>query len=245
MTLSRWLRGAALLGAVLALPAQVRAQVFSDGTMNTWNSTVVINPYGCSSGGSFWASAGGKLNPIIDPYLGVWNYDCGTLVGVGHLSSFTWNPFSQGAITSPITFKWDGIHYSGGQMAFEALLRQGGKWYMAPVTYSLATTGNGWEALGGTAAANQWCEVFAGFGPPNGYACGSSLPDFTASGGTIEFGVMALNSGSYSRQGGIDNYEVDFVHGPGSTVAPEPASIFLVASGLAGVAFVGRRRRPS
>lgn len=239
MTLSRWLRGAALLGAVLALPAQARAQVHSDGAMTGWSSTVAINPYGCSTGSGFVSPTGG--NP--GTYWGIQHYDCGTLIGLGNLSTFTWDPFSQGAITSPITFKWDGIHLTGGQMAFEALVRQGGKWYMAPITYSLATAGNGWEALGGTAAASDWCEVFTGWGPPNGYACGSSLPNFTSSGGLIEFGVMSLNSGSYGRQGGLDNYEVDFVHGPGSTVAPEPASLILVASGLAGVAFVGRRRR--
>lgn len=241
MTLSRWLRGAALLGAALALPAQARAQVHTDGAMTGWSSTIVINPYGCSAGSGASVASGG--NP--GSYWAISQYDCGTLVGVGHLSTFSWNPFSQGAITRPITFKWDGIHFTGGQMAFEALIRQGGKWYMSGYTYSLATSGNGWEALGGTAAANQWCEVFTGWGPPNGYACGSSTPDFSSSGGVIDFGVISLNSGSYSRAGGLDNYAVDFVHGPGSTVAPEPASIFLVASGLAGVAFVGRRRRSS
>ncbi|MBI3791042.1 MAG: PEP-CTERM sorting domain-containing protein [Gemmatimonadetes bacterium] len=241
MTLSRWFRHAATVGALAALPGAAQAQVHSDGAMTAWSASVIINPYGCSSGSG--ASVNGGGNP--GSWWAISHYDCGTLIGLGNLSTFSWNPFTQGAITSPITFAYDGLKVTGGAMAFEAFITQGGRSFMAPSSYGLAWQGLGWTALGGTVSTGDWCEVGTIWGPPNSYQCLGGVPDFSSTGGTIGFGVMSLNSGSYGQAGGLDNFSVDFQSAAPSTVAPEPASIALVASGLVGIGFVGRRRRRS
>jgi hypothetical protein len=235
MIVSRWLRHAAAVGALAACPVAAHAQLHSDAAMTGWSSQVIVNPYGCSSASGATSPTGGNPGSF-------WNfnqYDCGTLVFTAHLSTFSWNPYSQGAITGNLTMGYDISTSTGGQVAFENVIRQGGKWFVSD--YHLATYGLGWESVLSTPTA--WCEVFLGFGPPNGYTCGGGQPDFTSSGGQIDFGVVSANSGSYSRSGGIDNFTVDFQHDPGQTVAPEPASIALVATGVLGLGLVTRRRR--
>ncbi len=221
----------------LAAPVAAHAQTAShyDGGMNGWTTQTIVNPYGCASGAGGTVATGG--NP--GSHWGFSNYDCYTLVFNAHVSTFSWNPMSQGAITGNLTFGYDISTSSGGQIAFENVLRQGNKWFVSG--YNLATYGLGWESV--TSTPTAWCEVFAGFGPSNSYTCGGGLPDFSAAGGQIDFGVVSANSGSGLRYGGIDNFSVSFDHSAPASTVPEPVSMSLVATGLAGLALVTRRRR--
>ena len=225
----------ALAIAFAALSTTAQAQSFTDGAFTTgWTQATYVNPYGCSGGSLNPVSSGG--NP--DGYLHVSDYSCG-FVHNANLSPFTWNPSTQGAITS-VSFYSDVS--AAGAMAFLTVLRQNNSYFVRSLTYAYAA--DGWLAFNAPETNTAWCNLYATWSAGGNFNCGAAQVDFTTTGGTIEFGIASANSGgsAYSADGGIDNFNVTLTTIPAVVAAPEPASLLLLGTGMMGMLGVVRRR---
>jgi hypothetical protein len=70
---------------------------------------------------------------------------------------------------------------------------------------------------------------------------GPAHPDFSSSGGVIEFGYFTANNstgGGFTTYSGIDNWTVDIAPPAG---VPEPGTLALLGTGMLGL--LARRRR--
>lgn len=220
----------ALLAATLGLTPAARAVSYFDGVFNDsdWTATKILDTTGGSA--SFVAgqvAAGGNPNEYRQV---MHTYGFGAII-VGHLrNGATVDPASCGGIQS-VDFSFDAINidppFNFG-VAFSPLIYQGGQYYEyfpRPGVF-----------------ANAWTNFsFAGLVATDFTLVGSegagSNPDFSASGGIMQFGYESGNSNPTpgtvaTRTGGIDNWHVDV------TCVPEPASLALLAIG----ALLTRRR---
>lgn len=162
---------------------------------------------------------------------------CGQMLAA-HFSGFSWTPVTQGAISSlAIAYdaNWQGGSFSGDtRIGTSALLRQGGTLFTA--RYSEVRT-SAWQTFAGPIAPGDWCTLVS---------CVGAKPDFSATGGLIEFGIATSNNCpgcSKTLSGGLDNFSVNLVAAP----VPEPGTSALSALGLLalGLRVVGQgRARP-
>ena len=227
--------------ALFAIAGTARAQSFTDGSFATgWTTSTIVS----SGGGASSAPLAVNGNP--GAYLSTSDFVYGGYTSGAHVSPFSWNPSTQGAVTS-LSVSYD-YTATNNAMAFGTLVRQGGLYYwgLAAGDQQVANPGTGWWSFSNPnepLAASSWCQVYGSF--YTSYTCGAGQLDFSATGSQIDFGVYSANSGYiYTADGGIDNFHVDLTYaGQNDVVAtPEPSSIVLMMTGLAGIA-VRRRRR--
>ena len=224
--------------AVFSITDVASAQSFSDGSFATgWTTTTIVS----SGGGASSAPLAVNGNP--GEYLSTNDFVFFGYTAGAHVSPFSWDPATQGAITG-MSVSYD---YTGttGAMGFGTLVRQGGLYYWSGAVgdYNVASGGTGWWSFSNPnepLAASSWCQVYGSFYTT--YTCGAGQVDFSATGSQIDFGVYTANSGYiYGVDGGIDNFRVDLTIASDVVATPEPGSIILLATGLAGIAAWRRR----
>lgn len=217
----------------LALPRLAQADVvFSDGSLSDW-STSWVQSGSCSSVmNTQHPSSGGNAGAYLQFSQG----GCNQFVQ-RHLSTFTWNPSTQGAIAS-MTIGYDAQWQSGAfagwdtRIGVNALIRQNGTDYFA-VSGEVASPS--WSHFSADIFAVNWVTLGGGGGKP----------DFSGTGGLIEFGIATSNNcpSCYKQlSGGLDNYAVT-LHGVDAVASvPEPTSLALFGVAALGLAATRRRR---
>lgn len=152
---------------------------------------------------------------------------------VVHLhSSWTWNPSTQGPITE-VTYSMDANVFNGGisdAVGFGIAIRQASTFYVADYFGIIEQTG--WQSHSVTTPLTESDFGLAEWPTPAGN------PDFSTSGGLIEFGFLTQNGTSsttdvLSSSSGVDNVSIEI------TAIPEPASWLA----LAAAPLLLRRRR--
>lgn len=216
------------------------AVIFSDQTFldANWSATKIFDSTPGTNGtfSAFQVGAGG--NP------GAFRETDHALTGIGGFvidqfrSGATFSPVASGAIVS-IDFALD-VRFLGGstgtsQVGYEFILAQGGSHYFSSGTLAVALgPGNGapgasWQSFTFPGLTQSNFTKIFGPGPTN--------PDFSATGGDIQFGYLTTNSEAFGNpittRSGIDNWSVT-VRSIQSTV-PEPATLTLLGAGLAAV----------
>jgi hypothetical protein len=214
---------ACLLIAVIGIaghPARVSATTFFDGTFNPADWEVILFTGGnggtttttqVTSGGNpgEYRRIENTINNAPGPGLRsrVWGFH--RRIGA------TYNPQVQGTIDS-IDYSEDSILISGagqGMGTGPAMRQNGGVYVIVPF---LITPEDSWthKQLTGLSEANF--VLMTGGEPP---VDPTQHPDFSASGGPIEFGFVRANStgpggGGFERTGGIDNWSLSINRHP-------------------------------
>jgi len=225
--------------AVTSLAGSAQAVVFFDGVFNNadWTLTTVTNANGVgSTANGFQVPVGG--NPL--QYRRIRNSlnASGPLAGVIGLhmrGTFSYNP--GGGAISVINYSEDSINFvnqPGNGQGSGLVIQQGGTYYIqrTPILVMPYASFNTWQpnAAPGLTAGDFW-EL-----TNTGTLISSNNPDFSTSGGVMQFGFWRGNSGnsSYQTDCGIDNWRVEIIPVPGPT-----GSAVLALSGL----IACRRRR--
>lgn len=235
-------RSSAALVFAVAGAAQA-APVFFDGIFNNsdWTLNTVTNANGAGSFvNAFQMPVGGNPNQyrIVRNLLNIGGINA-TVVGVHMNVVYSYNPGSQGAISS-INYSEDSINFlnqgGNGQGGGLAIV-QGGITYIQrnPVLVMPYSGFSTWTAnpAPGLVASDLW-EL-----TPGGGLIPGNNPDFSASGGVMQFGFWrgnssgTLSSGTFNSEAGIDNWRVEIIPAPGA------AGVLAVA----GVVATRRRRR--
>jgi len=234
-------RNSLALGAIAlsALAGSAHAVVFFDGVFNNsdWTLTTITNANGVGSAANgFQVPVGG--NPLqyrrIRHNLVV-SGPGGAVIGLHMRGTYSYNPGAQ-AIAS-INYSEDSINFvnqGGNGQGSGLVIFQGGNYYVqrSPVLVMPYATFNTWQpnAAPGLVASDFWridnsLNLFSG-----------SNPDFSTSGGVMQFGFWRGNSGNFGYQTdcGIDNWRVEIIPVPGPA-----GSAVLALSGL----IACRRRR--
>ncbi len=238
---SNLLLAAAIASAAMASSAS--AVTFLDGIFNNtdWTLTAITNAGGAGSfTNGFQMPVGGNANQyrIIRNTLNI-NGANSAIVGVHMNNTAFYNPGS-GAI-SIINYSEDSknfLNQGGNGQGSGCAIIQGGRTYLQrnPILVMPYATFNTWQAnpAGGLVASDFYeidnaGNIFAG-----------NNPDFSISGGLMQFGFWRGNSsgsatsGTLNTECGIDNWSVNIV------TVPTPGSVAL--AGLGGLLTVRRRR---
>jgi hypothetical protein len=231
--------GPVLLFGVALQPARADT-IFSDGTFNNadWNNTKILDTAGNASFSAVQVASGGNPGSFQQT---IHSLNEG-LMGAGHLNSnFAYNPSVQGAITS-VDFRYDLIEFSplnGFEVIYQPLLFQNGTYYVGSFDNLDQAVWTTFTHSGLTAS---------GFGNSDGgYSlpgAGPASPNFSSTGGLIEFGFFSGNTpvgGPFTTSSGIDNLAIT-IHAVPATV-PEPSYLFLLAITLAGLVASQRNRQ--
>lgn len=243
--------GRAFLLALAVIPCQATT-LFTDTTFNLagYSQTTYTNNT-VAAGASYSVSQDGSLgNSAPSAHFNVtWTNDTTFTIFDGLInSSFAYNPSTQGAITS-IDFSLDRYTtFTAGTVVLSnatagVLLEQGGNFYLDSLVgpaFSAAT----WQTVATTGlTASSFCLYsFATNAAPD---C-TQNPDFSASGGVIDFGFRAgLGHSNALGTGTLDsNYDNLSV----TINAPEPSSGWMLITSLAALVIrtrVARRQRGS
>ena len=227
--------GALVVLFALSLPAH--AATITDSTFNNadWDDLVLSNSFVAAS------YSAGQVSGARNTTFTLTSNGSGGF-NVGHIfTGASYDPSTQGAINF-LDFTYD-ARYVAGQISGQAtrgLLLQNGSYYgtVNPTTHLPRSQSSftGFSFLGLT--ESSWFKWTALGG------AGGATPDFSATGGVIQFGY---NNGNGLGQAtttvvttAIDNFAVNV---DSSTVVPVPAALPLLLTGLSVLGFAGWRRR--
>lgn len=229
-------------GLIAASACAAQAQTYFDGVFNDpdWTLTTITNAGGAgSSVQAFQMPFGGNGGTyrIIRNNLSVSAIDS-RVFGVHMNVNAFYNPSTQGAVTS-INYSEDSKNFlnqgGNGQGSGLAIIQSGNIYILRNPILVMPFSGySNWapNSAPGIVASDLWLldnagNVFAG-----------QNPDFSASGGVMQFGFWrgnssgTISSGTFNTECGIDNWHVQVVPAPG-------AAALLGIAGLLGA----RRRR--
>ncbi len=196
-----------LLSVLVPVSSLAATVVFTDGTFTNANWTVTsegLNLGGTGSG-TQTATGGnpGSYRRCTDVVNAADFQPFSNTVYVFHkMAGATYTPSVSGPIVS-INYSEASMRITGGQQACAIALKQGGVVYYGPLFLN-PTTFNVW------ATTSQTALIATSF---DAAAAGVQNPDFSGSGGQIEFGFVRANSTSvggagFTTVGGLDNYSV-------------------------------------
>ena len=233
-----------LFSAAVPLSA---ATIFTDPTFTLGNySQVIYNSDTADVTVTVQETASGNPGTAME-VLNTWstpNITFTTITGLIN-TTFLYNPSTQGPIQS-IDFSVDRyITLVGGTLGGTnngtVLLLQNGKYYFDQITGPALVAGT-FQTI---PAAGLLASDFQLLDFTTGIVDGTQHPDFSASGGLIDFGtrvsfghINMVNSGG-TLDVRLDNLTISL------TTTPEPGAYGLVAAGLAGLWFLRRRRAQS
>lgn len=214
------------------------AVVFFDGVFNNadWSITSISNAAGAGSSQiGFQLLTGGNPNEFrrIRNNLVVASSGGGSTWGINLNANSFYTPSSQGVITN-ILYSEDSIAFGGpGNVQGGGLaILQGGRYYLqvSPTYVMPLPTYATWQSQTQVNLTQSLLWELT----PSGTLNASSNPDFSITGGTMQFGFYRGNSnnGSVQTDAGIDNWRVEVVPAPG-------AAALLMLGGLV----AGKRRR--
>jgi hypothetical protein len=215
---------------------------FFDGTFANanWNNTKILDPSGTGSFTAFQVASGGNPGAFQETIL---NFNP-PAIDVSHLNpTFTYDPSTQGAIAS-INFNYDSIEFSplqGIEVVYSPLLFQNGTYYTGVFDNVNQSVWTNFAHNGLT--ASDFVRDFDGLTLPGS---GPAIPDFSSTGGPIEFGFATGNTAPCfipcsTTISGIDN--LSFTLNTVQPTIPEPASLALLATGIVGIGIMSCRRR--
>lgn len=241
--MNRTTLGLAVSALLSVAGSAVAAPVFFDGIFNNsdWTLNTITNAGGAGSFvNAFQMPVGGNPNQyrIIRNNLQI-NGVNSAVVGVHMNVLYSYNPSSSGAITA-INYSEDSINFlnqgGNGQGSGLAII-QGGVTYIQrnPILIMPFSGFSTWTAnpAPGLVASDLW-EI-----TNTGTLISGNNPDFSASGGPMQFGFWrgnssgTLTSGQFNTEAGIDNWRVEII--------PAPGAAGVLA--LAGLGAARRRRR--
>jgi hypothetical protein len=170
------------------------AATFTDGDFANWSFSSLADP-----GSSATFSLVGNGNPGLC-------LQCTTVSGLAYgiavANWATWNPFSDGPISNvTMTIDVKSISGWGGGQGIKIVAIQGGKLYMAPITQSATGSQTSWHAVSLTCGSSDFLYIWG----PWQYDF-TAHPDFTATGGVVQFGFYAGNSSSGTYTQLYDNW---------------------------------------
>ena len=229
----------------LSLPLLAGVNVLSDGTfVNADWSQVIFTQSGGATGSFAQVATGGNpdsFRAFTTDYPSLPNGGAASVILVSFGANLTHNPSVDGAVTQ-LDFGYDIGSISGlvgGR--YRPMLRQNGIIYFLLVDDFVTTA---WTNRSHTStSAADWGETNGGLGHP----------DFSASGGTIEFGYRVGLTLSCVTPGGcisgtivsgLDNYQVTITTADPTGNVPEPAFSTLSAAALI-AAILWRTRGPA
>lgn len=220
--------------ALMASPA-LASVTFLDGNFDDadWTLITITNANGASSSVQAARTAsggnGGSFRTVTHQMVVTGQY--ALVTGIHMNANALYDPSTQGGFAS-INYSEDSRNFLG-LMGTGLAIRQAGNLYVLRNPGLLYTQSSwGTNARSGIVATDLFLiDSLGNFDP-------SRNPDFTASGGEMQFGFWRANgsgtsaSGTFNYETGIDNWSV-------TLVVPSPGALALV--GLAGL--IGRRRR--
>jgi len=204
---------------------------------------------------AFLVSVLAPLSPVVAAPVSVFDTDTEGWLAAG-ASTFEWrnddgngpgylyidNGEAQGAIlTAPVAFRGNLSTYNGGTISFDGkLLGTGGSFHQATVDYGVITIqGGGTSAFldlapgGATASTTSWTTFSA---PLTAAAWGKTDMQWAQILGSVSNITLSVEALFGDEVQGIDNIQL--------TPVPGPATVWLLGTGLAGVAALrGRQRR--
>ncbi|MBX3379694.1 MAG: hypothetical protein KF805_06340 [Phycisphaeraceae bacterium] len=220
--------------AVASLAGSAQAVVFFDGIFNNsdWTLTTITNANGVgSSANGLQIPVGGNPNQyrrIRNNLLA--SGPSGAVIGVHMRGTYSYNP--GGGAISVINYSEDSINFinqPGNGQGSGLVIFQGGNYYLqrTPTLVMPYASFNTWQANAapGLVSSDFWQLTLAG------NLISGNNPDFSASGGVMQFGFWRGNSGnsSYQTDCGIDNWRVEIIPVPGPTGSAALALAGLVA----------------
>jgi hypothetical protein len=215
MTMQRILAVIAIMMSILGGAAPAQADViFSDGTFNDSDWTLAQSHDLLAAG-----QVGSGGNPGSYRQIRI-SFNEQVDFAANLNSHFVYNPSTQGAVTG-LTFADDLITTNALGGSYYPLIQQGGILYYDFSAQENATS-NVWLHHSRNLSLGDFTRLDGGVGSPN----------FLATGSAIEFGYVAIVTGSgfFESDTGIDNYS--FTVGANSAAVPEPSSLVLAVAGL-------------
>ncbi len=251
--MSRTIRAACAV-AITALASTAGAQNVSysqgDFVLTDWSLSIQGQSPGMNS--LFTVNAGGgnpgsmlRANVHVPTLAGGGGQAAFTATNIN--TTFTYNPATNGAITA-LTFGFD-------LKTFAGFANGAGGFYRPAIRQNGVTYGVTGSDLAAPVVNAGWSRVSFSFLPTDNWSdpTGTSAPDFSATGGVIDFGYRFFAGGVCNAAVGrtctsvdiltlLDNYDVSITAAPPTTTVPEPSTYALMAAGLAGVLIAKRRR---
>ena len=152
-------------------------------------------------------------------------------------SALTWNPSTQGAISSlNFSFDWKGLS-ADGVGALELFYIQNGLVYTDPINFTFVAGETGWTTYSGSTIYPG--AVYRGYHLDGTYE--ASPLDLSATGGLISFAFgdsEASSASSVTNSIGIDNFSVSVT----TSAVPEPSTYALFGLGALVMVIAARRK---